>query len=382
MAEHGVPPRVPPGARASHVDVSVVITCYNYARFLPQAVATVLSQEGVDLELIIVDDVSTDDSLAVARRIAAHDPRVTVVARQENGGPVAAFNDGLALVRGRAWVRLDADDLLTPGALRRGLDVIDAHPTVGLVYGRPLFFRDGGPRPAPRTDARQWSIWHGQDWLRSRCLSGRPVIASVEVMVRTAATDEVGPMAPLRHTHDFELWNRVAARWEVAHLDRVHQGYHRIHGASMTQTQVTLMTDVFNRADGFEVLFASGLVDADEAPYLDRRSRKALALEALRLAVHGWDRERGSVRELRDAAEFAVRVYPRIRRHPTYRAAERRIATRRRTPTVRAVSLAGSLARRAIQETRLAALRRWGVDDPHTMLRRRVVPARRRTESE
>ena len=89
-------------------DVSVVITCYNYARYLGAAVASVRDQPGVELEIIIVDDVSTDDSLAVAQRLAAADPRITVVAREVNGGPVEAFNQGLDLVRGRAWVRLDA----------------------------------------------------------------------------------------------------------------------------------------------------------------------------------------------------------------------------------------------------------------------------------
>ena len=363
-------------------DVSVVITCYNYARYLGAAVASVRDQPGVELEIIIVDDVSTDDSLAVAQRLAAADPRITVVAREVNGGPVEAFNQGLDLVRGRAWVRLDADDLLTPGALQRGLDVLDPHPTVGLVYGRPLFFRDGSDRPRPATSGRTVSVWHGMDWLRSRCLSGRPVISSVEVMVRTAATDEVGGMAPLSHTHDFELWNRVAARWEVAHLDRVHQGYHRIHPASMTQTQVTAMTDVFDRADGFAALFASGMVTADEAGYLDRRARRALALEALRLAIHAWDRRRGTIEDLRSACGFAAAVYPPIRSHHVYRAAERRVVYRRRTLAIEAMSLVGSLGRRGLQEARLASLRRFGVDDLHTLARRRRLPVPPVSESE
>lgn len=378
MPERAARAELPPGATSGvpsipTPDVSVVITCYNYARYLPQAVATVLGQEGVDLELIIVDDVSTDDSLAVARHLAAKDPRVSVVARKVNGGPVGAFNDGLARVRGRAWVRLDADDLLTPGALRRGLDVIDAHPTIGMVYGRPLFFADADELPPANLEVSRWSLWHGQDWLRGRCAAGTSVISSVEVMVRTAATDEVGGMAPLRHTHDFELWNRVAARWEVAHLDRVHQGYHRVHDASITRTEVNQTVDVRDRAEGFDTLFSSGVLHTEERARLERDARAAVARQALTLSLHRWNRGNDDDDALRDAMRFAAAEYPPIRATRDFAAAQRRLAAGTRTLPMRAGTLMLALRRAVRQNARFAALRRYGVDDLASLRRRRVV---------
>ncbi len=87
--------------------------------------------------MIIVDDRSTDASLALARRLAAADPRVAVIAHPTNRGPVETFNDGLERAQGQYLVSLDADDLLTPGSLARAVALLEAEPDVGMVYGRP-----------------------------------------------------------------------------------------------------------------------------------------------------------------------------------------------------------------------------------------------------
>ena len=67
------------------VGVSVVVPCYNYGHFLPEAVASALAQEGVDVEVIVVDDASTDGSAAVAWRLASEDPRISVVLHGPKG---------------------------------------------------------------------------------------------------------------------------------------------------------------------------------------------------------------------------------------------------------------------------------------------------------
>jgi glycosyltransferase involved in cell wall biosynthesis len=74
--------------------VSVVIPCYNYGHFLPEAVASVLEQPDVDVEVIIVDDASTDHSAEVAESLTS-DPRVGLVRHKVNQGHIATYNDGL-----------------------------------------------------------------------------------------------------------------------------------------------------------------------------------------------------------------------------------------------------------------------------------------------
>ena len=126
--------------------VSVVIPCYNYGRYLPECVASIThSQPGVAVEVIIVDDKSTDGSLEIARTIAKNDYRVRVIAHDRNLGHIATYNDGLDAATGEFVLLLSADDLLTPGALGRAASLLVAEESVGFVYGNVINFRSHLP---------------------------------------------------------------------------------------------------------------------------------------------------------------------------------------------------------------------------------------------
>jgi glycosyltransferase involved in cell wall biosynthesis len=93
--------------------ISVIVTCYNYGRFVARAIDSVLDQGYENLELIVVDDGSRDDTPLVLRRYAARGRIIT----QENRGSIAAYNRGFAAASGDIIVLLDADDWLEPSAL-------------------------------------------------------------------------------------------------------------------------------------------------------------------------------------------------------------------------------------------------------------------------
>jgi len=98
---------------------SVIVAAYNAEAFLVEAVRSVLAQTLTRLEVIVVDDASSDGTLALARRLAAEDARVRVVAQPENRGPGAARNRGIAEARGEWIAVLDSDDGYEPDRLRR-----------------------------------------------------------------------------------------------------------------------------------------------------------------------------------------------------------------------------------------------------------------------
>src|SRR3954467_11927005 len=98
--------------------VSIIVPCYNYAHFLAKCVNSVLAQEGVTVEVLIIDDCSTDDTETVGAQLAT-DSRVTFRRHDNNIGHIATYNEGLDWVTGEYTVLLSADDLLTPGALAR-----------------------------------------------------------------------------------------------------------------------------------------------------------------------------------------------------------------------------------------------------------------------
>ncbi len=103
--------------------LSVVIAAYNAAEYIEGAIASALSDKAVDLEVIVVDDCSTDDTARICERVAAEDLRIRVVRMPRNGGPGIARNRGFDLARGEYVTFLDADDCVAPGGYSRLLNL-------------------------------------------------------------------------------------------------------------------------------------------------------------------------------------------------------------------------------------------------------------------
>jgi glycosyltransferase involved in cell wall biosynthesis len=144
--------------------VSIVISSFNYARFLPQAIDSALSQTGTAVEVIVVDDGSTDGSRAVIERYGA---RVQAVLK-ENAGQGSALNAGFARCRGAVVMFLDSDDVLLPGAAERVASLM-SDPQVAKVHWPATEVDEAGaatgrtvPRmPLPRGDLRDQVIGQG-----------------------------------------------------------------------------------------------------------------------------------------------------------------------------------------------------------------------------
>lgn len=102
-------------AVTSKIDVSFAVACYNAQDYLEAAVRSALAQDGVSLEVLVVDDGSRDASRDIAARLAAEDPRVIPLCTPQNSGPGGARNVALNAMRGKWYAVLDADDLLLPG---------------------------------------------------------------------------------------------------------------------------------------------------------------------------------------------------------------------------------------------------------------------------
>lgn len=304
--------------------VTVVVTCFNYGRYLAASVGSALDQQGVVSDVVLVDDASPDGSGAVAEALFGADDRVQVVRRPANGGPVAAFNDGLALATGTYLVRLDADDLLTPGSLRRAVELLEACPEVGLSYGHPVHFV--GEPPASHRDAvTGWTVWPGRDWLALRCRRGVNCITSAEVVVRTAVARQVGGMNPeLPHTHDLEWWMRFAAVADVGRVGGADQAFHREHDSSRSATEFAdVERDLRERVRAFASLFGGAARDLPDAAGLEAQARRTLAGEALDRACRAIERgEPDTTAQLFEA--LAREIDPACEALPQWRAYRRR----------------------------------------------------------
>ena len=191
--------------------VSVVMSVFNGERFLGEAVDSILGQTYRDLELIVIDDGSTDGSPAILERQRRADPRLRVFP-QANMGLTRSLNRGVELSTGEYVARMDADDVADRSRIERQVAFMDAHPDVGLLgTGYYEIDSDGrtiGVKSFP-TDDRT---------LRATLIRHNPFFHA-SVMLRRDVLRAAGPYDvawPL--VEDYELWFRIARRARLANL--------------------------------------------------------------------------------------------------------------------------------------------------------------------
>jgi glycosyltransferase involved in cell wall biosynthesis len=182
--------------------VTVVMPAFNAARTVLASVDSVLSQTFADFELLVVDDGSTDDTLAVLAQRS--DPRLRVVAVQPNGGLVAALNRGIAEARGALIARLDADDVAFPERLAAQVPLFDDPDVVLSSTGFERVGVDGQliRRSLPPADDGE---------LRVLMLTGNRLLHSSIVVRRSVVLEVGGYRAEWFPVEDYDLWLRVLA---------------------------------------------------------------------------------------------------------------------------------------------------------------------------
>jgi glycosyltransferase involved in cell wall biosynthesis len=301
--------------------VSVVIPCYKYGHFLEEAVTSVLDdQAGVDVRVLIIDDASPDDSAEMARKLAARDPRVDVAVHAVNKGHIATYNEGLLeWADGDYCVLMSADDRLTPGALRRARDLLDANPSVGFVYGTALWFWHGKPIPTARTKVRRWSVWPGQWWLERRLRQAENCITSPEVVVRTKLQRQVGGYdARLPHTGDQEMWMRLAANADVGFVHGVDQAYYRVHGQNM-RTAFNSLRDLGQKRLAFDMVLDRYRASLSDPQRLSDIVHRKLSWQALWAAARAYDLGTTEQTPVDELVAFAFDCWPEADGFPLYR---------------------------------------------------------------
>jgi len=214
-------------------EVSVVIPAYNAARYLPQAVDSALQQTFREIEVLVVDDGSTDDTPA---RLAAYGERIRVL-RQVNAGVARARNAGSAAAQGRYVAFLDADDIWQTEKIQKQLEALaetPGHRACYTAFSSVSF--DLTPLGVSRS-ARQGSLL--QDLLCLGNVVGTPstVVCERDLLV------EVGGFDPdLSLGADWDLWLRLASRTTFAYVDEPLVRY-RIHEANMSREVALLERD-------------------------------------------------------------------------------------------------------------------------------------------
>lgn len=184
--------------------VSIIIPTFNRAQIIGETIESALEQSHRDIEILVVDDGSTDDTDAVIRRFIARDPRVSYH-RQENRGVGTARQLGFERSRGAYIQFLDSDDLLSPRKIELQVEALKRDPGAGVAYGPTYFFHDGwqAATPSRRTGESVEKIFPA--------MVAERIWQTMSPIYRREVCVAAGEWTALTSEEDWEFDTRVAA---------------------------------------------------------------------------------------------------------------------------------------------------------------------------
>jgi glycosyltransferase involved in cell wall biosynthesis len=256
---------------------SIIIPAYNCAATLTQTVMSVRAQTLPDFEIIIVDDGSKDDTLAVARELAAGDARIAVVS-QPNSGVSATRNRGITAARGAYVALLDADDLWVEDYLAIHRDRFAADPTLGVSFSACRYIEADGSltneRSRPKLDG----------FVPADILSTNPCTTCSAMVIRREVFEQVGLFREtLRRAEDQEWLFRVAlSPWKISGVDDLLVFYRNSPNG--------LSANLDGMYEGFKAMLEAARESAPDlvgraGPLAAARMLRYLARRALRLDI-------------------------------------------------------------------------------------------------
>jgi len=197
--------------------VSIITPSFNQSRFLDATIQSVLNQDYPHIEYIIVDGGSTDGSVEIIRK---YTDRLAYWTSEKDNGQTDAINKGFSRANGEILAWMNSDDTYEPRAITRAVSFLNAHPSVGMVYGDANYIdEDGkviGRFPAAQTDHR-------------RLRQGYVHIPQQAVFFRAALWRQVGPLDPSFYfAMDYDLWVRLARIAPIQYIPQAWANF-RIH---------------------------------------------------------------------------------------------------------------------------------------------------------
>ncbi len=260
---------------------------YNGGGYLGSAIDSILRQSEERFEFLIVDDGSTDDSVATVERFK--DSRIRLIRHDTNQGLAASLNTGLAEARGEYIARLDADDIALPDRLAKQADYLDRHPEIGLLGSNVISIDAEGCRvdqsDYPRSPlAVRWTS-----------LLQNPFIHSTVMIRRRILEKNALRYDPrLMTTQDYDLWLRCLGHADAANLAEPTVLF-RVHGASISgrrsdiqrRNTIALIGTAIEQRFGAEIVSGADRCAIFDAIFAGRREAKASGVDRV-VAAHRY----------------------------------------------------------------------------------------------
>lgn len=226
--------------------VSICMPTFNYARYLPEAIESVLSQDYSDFELLVIDDCSQDDTITVVQAYADADQRIVFSVNERNLGMVENWNHCLGKARGEYVKFLFGDDMLSrPDALRSMVACLDSDKDISLVGSPRNLIDDDSSQLKTLSYFPQGTVIPGTAAI-SRCLCdqrNQNLIGEPSVVMFRKSQAHRGFNPLYRQLVDLEMWFYLLEQGKYAHLDKPLSSF-RIHTEQQTAKNILALTHI------------------------------------------------------------------------------------------------------------------------------------------
>ncbi len=217
--------------------VSVILPTFNRESYLAESVESIIKQTYKNLELIIVDDASTDSTEQIVREYLK-DPRITYLKQETNNGKPAAVNRGLGQANGKYVWLFDDDDIAMPNKLRAQISIMERHPEASLSHTDAIYFDDATGKIINYFQAPQAGGERLEDWLLGCRFHGPSVVMRKKYFEAVGGMDE-----ELIRAQDYDLWIRLLTRYPVAIAINIPTVYFRIHSGARGKAGARIKVD-------------------------------------------------------------------------------------------------------------------------------------------
>lgn len=292
----------------TRLDISVIIPAYNRECFIGEAIDSALAQEDVNIEIILVDGASSDDTVAVARK---HAPDIRVISEPDQG-VADARNKGINIARAPWIAFLDADDIWKPEKLKLQLALTENTPDIEFIFcdawqyrgdeiilSSFLATREQYPNIPKQSLGNDLVIFEAP--MDEEIMRVNYVVTTSTAMVRTQAARDVGGFDPtLKVCEDYEFWLRVAKGRKTGVVEKPLVGY-RHHGTSLSDDMYAMAwgrVEVADRVAADDSVYPRGARDF----FHEERWRRYTQLG--KMAIHT-----GDVKEARSFFRKSLKIH-------------------------------------------------------------------------
>lgn len=200
--------------------VSIICTCYNHEKYVIESIKSVLNQSYKNIQLIVVDDFSTDNSVTVIEDFLKDFSKIQFIVNKKNLGITKSFNNAITLAKGEFYIDLSADDLLLPNCIENQINIFkkSIYKNLAIVYGNAELISENGIHESyyfsKENTKKSGDIY-------SEILSLNTIICSVSAMYKKSIFNHIGGYDERLSYEDLDFWIRVSRDFEIEYLNEV-----------------------------------------------------------------------------------------------------------------------------------------------------------------